>query len=128
MIGIARSVLFIVLAGSMSIMATSVHTQSSPASGPLPGASAQGSGDAAVMADFLGLLGQIAPAAEEGARTFLAAVQLRCGYTPSAEELRRAMSQGDGNPVLMGLINAAHQQDAQARTRLIGQIQCGAPQ
>jgi len=40
------------------------------------------------------------------------------------------MSQGDGDPVLMGLIRASYQRDSAAREQLAGQIACpdkGAP-
>ena len=76
------------------------------------------------LADYLGLLRQIAPAAEAGARDYLAAIEQRCGRTLSAMELRRAISQGDGAPVLMGLIRANHLSDAAERERLVRQIRC----
>ncbi len=92
--------------------------QTSPAFGPL------GTPSTAAPADYLGLLRQIAPAAEQGARTYLAAAQLRCGRAPTTAELRQALSEGDGHPALMGLIRAAHQQDKAARDRWIAQIPC----
>ena len=51
------------------------------------------------MADYLGLLARIAPAAEEGARHYLLAFQQRCGQPLSTADLRRAMADGDGDPV-----------------------------
>lgn len=82
------------------------------------------------LADYLGLLRQIAPAAEAGTKDYLAAFERRCGRLLSTTELRRAMSQGDGDPVLMGLIRANQQRDNGAREQLPGQIAClgkGAP-
>jgi hypothetical protein len=76
------------------------------------------------LADYLGLLKQIAPAAESGARTYLGALQLRCGRTLTTAELRQAVSEGEGNPALMGLIRAAYQKDAAARDRLVAQLPC----
>ena len=76
------------------------------------------------LADYLGLLRQIAPAAEAGTKDYLAAFERRCGRTLSTTELRRAMSQGDGDPVLMGLIRASYQRDSAAREQLAGQIVC----
>jgi hypothetical protein len=76
------------------------------------------------MADYLGLLRQIAPSAEEGARTYLAAVQLRCAQSLTVTELRQAFAEGAGNPTLMGLIRAAQLQDTATRDRLVGQIVC----
>ena len=60
-----------------------------------------------------------APAAESGARTYLAALRLRCGRALTTAELRQAVSEGEGNPALMGLIRAAHQKDSAARDRLV---------
>jgi len=86
--------------------------------------------DAMPLADYLGLLRKIAPAAEAGTKNYLAAFERRCGRTLTTTELRRAMSQGDGDPVLMGLIRASYQRDSAAREQLAGQIACpdkGAP-
>lgn len=98
--------------------------QTSPAFGPLSSAPGQGMTSDMPLADYLGLLKQIAPAAESGARTYLAAMQLRCGRALTTAELRHAVSEGEGNPALMGLIRAAHQKDTAARDRLVAQIPC----
>lgn len=102
--------------------------QTSPAFGPLSGPPTNSSAAPAAygmpLADYLGLLQQIAPAAESGARTYLAAVQLRCRRALNTEELRFAISQGEGNPVLMGLIRAAHTDDTATRDRWIAQLAC----
>ena len=76
------------------------------------------------MADYLGLLGQIAPAAEEGARAYLLAFQQRCGQPLSTADLRRAMADGDGDPVLMAMIRASHLRDTVALTRLGPSVAC----
>lgn len=106
----------------------SAVAQTSPAHGPLsPSPSppqAAAFGDDVPLADYLGLLRQIAPAAEDGARTYLAAARLRCGRELNTAELRRAMAQDGGDPVLMGLIRAAHSKDRGARQQLIAQVQC----
>ena len=60
------------------------------------------------MDDYLGLLAQISPAAREGAQGYLQAFQRRCGRVLTTQELRRAVSDGDGEPVLMGMICANH--------------------
>ena len=60
------------------------------------------------MADYLGLLAQISPAAREGAQAYLQAFQRRCGRALTPQELRRAVSDGGGDPVLMGMIRANH--------------------
>ena len=76
------------------------------------------------MADYLGLLARIAPAAEEGARHYLLAFQQRCGRPLATADLRRAMSDGDGDPVLMAMIRASHLRDATALTRLGPSVAC----
>ena len=76
------------------------------------------------MADYLGLLAQIAPAAEEGARAYLQAYQQRCGRQLSTAELRRAMSDGDGDPMLMAMIRASHLRDNSALGPLGQRIRC----
>lgn len=94
------------------------QAQTSPARGPLQAA------EAMPLADYLGLLRQIAPAAEEGAKAYLAAFQQRCGRDLRAAELRQAMAAGDGDPVLMGLIRASQLRDASARDQWIRQLRC----
>ena len=76
------------------------------------------------MADYLGLLAQIAPAAEEGARAYLQAYQQRCGRQLATADLRRAMSDGDGDPVLMAMIRASHLRDTSALGPLGQRIRC----
>lgn len=76
------------------------------------------------MADYLALLRQIAPAAEAGARDYLAAFARRCGRALTPAELRRAMADGDGDPALMALIRANHLGDTAGREQLTGQIRC----
>lgn len=97
---------------------TSTFAQTSPARSALKSA------DEVPLPDYLGLLGQIAPAAEAGARDYLSAYQSRCGRAIGSAELRKAMTQGDGDPVLMGLIRANHLQDTKARTELSQQVRC----
>lgn len=76
------------------------------------------------LADYLGLLSQIAPAAEQGARAYLQAFQQRCARPLPSAALRQAMSDGDGDPVLMAMIRASHLRDATALARLGQQIRC----
>jgi hypothetical protein len=98
--------------------------QTSPPRGPLPTASIPTAHDDRELADYLALLQRIAPASEAGARTYLAAVQLRCGTALDAAALRRVMAREGGDPVLMGLIRAAASQDRAARDQTVAQIQC----
>ena len=76
------------------------------------------------MADYLGLLAQIAPAAEQGAKAYLQAFRQRCGRPLSTTELRRAMSEGDGDPVLMAMIRASHFNDTGPLAQLGSRIVC----
>ena len=104
--------------------------QTSPAQGPLSAASIASipsspsiHGDRE-LADYLALLQRIAPASEAGARTYVAAVRLRCGQALDAATLRRVMAREGGDPVLMSLIRAAATQDHRARDQAMAQIQC----
>lgn len=110
---------------------SSAWAQTPPAGAPLPGHPVgtpvtQGvqSTDNVPLADYLALLRQIAPAAEAGARDYLAAFARRCGRPLTPAELRRAMADGDGDPALMALIRANHLGDTAGREQLAGQIHC----
>ncbi|MDZ7855322.1 hypothetical protein [Sphaerotilus sp.] len=87
------------LAAGLVVSGSSAQT----ASGATPTAA-----DDVPMDDYLGLLAQISPAAREGAEGYLQAFQRRCGRALTTQELRRAVSDGDGDPVLMGMIRANH--------------------
>ena len=102
----------------VSMTGSAALAQTSPARGPV-----QGDQDMP-LSDYLGLLAQIAPAAQEGAQTYLNAFQQRCGRTLSTAELRRSLSQGDGDPVLIGLIRASHLHDTAARDHWVQQLRC----
>ena len=74
------------------------------------------------MDDYLGLLAQISPAAREGAQGYLQAFQRRCGRSLTTQELRRAVSDGDGDPVLMGMIRANHPSQQAERDATLQQL------
>ena len=76
------------------------------------------------LADYLALLAQIAPAALEGAQAYLHSFQQRCGRSLRAAELRRAMSDGNGDPVLMGMIRASQLRDANGLAQLGQRVVC----
>ena len=80
------------------------------------------------MADYLALLAQIAPAAREGAEAYLQAFEQRCRRALTAAQLRQAMSEGSGDPVLMGMIRASQLRDAKTVADLARRIDCGRPQ
>lgn len=102
----------------VALASSAALAQTSPARGPVSGESDM------PLSDYLGLLAQIAPAAQEGAQTYLRAFQQRCGRTLTTAELRRSLSQGDGDPVLMGLIRASHLHDTAARDHWVQQLRC----
>lgn len=88
-------------------------TASAPTSGEMP------------MADYLGLLEQIAPAAREGAQAYAQAFEQRCRRALTTAVLRRAMSDGGGDPVLMEMIRASQLRDAKALSALAQRVDCG---
>lgn len=100
-----------------TLSALSAAAQTSPARDPAPGGSM-------LLADYLGLLAQISPAAQEGAQAYLEAFQRRCRRPMTTAELRRSMSQGKGDPVLMGMIRASHLRDTAARDQFVQQLRC----
>lgn len=100
------------------LVSSTTFAQTSPAHGPLTVAAEM------PMEDYLGLLRQIAPAAEAGARQYLAAIRLRCSRSLGSSELRLALSQASGDPQLLDLIRANHLRDDHARERLVRQIRC----
>ena len=92
--------------------------------GAAPANTPAAAADDVPMADYLGLLAQIAPAAEDGAKAYLLAFQRRCGRQMSTPDLRRAMSDGDGDPVLMAMIRASHLRDTDAMAQLGSRVAC----
>jgi len=80
------------------------------------------------MEDYMGLLDQISPAARDGAQAYLQAFQQSCGRTLTTMALRAAISQSDGDPILMGMMRASHpsrqaQRDATMK-QLAQRIRC----
>jgi len=102
---------------ALSATATT-SAQTSPARGPIPVAAQM------PMEDYLGLLRQIAPAAETGARQYLAAIRLKCSRNLGSDELRIALGQDSGDPQLLELIRASHLRDDAGRERAMRQIRC----
>lgn len=111
------------LIGQLSVFLALVAT-SHAAPPPPRAAAASQAGDEMPMADYLGLLAQIAPAAREGAEAYLQAFEQRCSRSLTAAQLRRAMSEGDGDPVLMGMIRASQLRNAKAVADLGQRLNC----
>ena len=76
------------------------------------------------MDDYLALLAQIAPAARDGAEAYLQAARRRCRANLTSAQLRRAMSEGAGDPILMGMIRASQLRDAKAIVELEARLDC----
>lgn len=76
------------------------------------------------LEEYLSLLGQITPAARNGAEHYLIAFKRKCGRDMKTVELRRAVAEGDGDPVLMAMIRAAHQKDSGGIRRLEAKVSC----
>lgn len=72
--------------------------------------------------DYLGLLAQISPAARDGAQAYLQAFQQRCGRTLTTMALRAAISQGDGDPILMGMVRVSHPSQQAQRDATLKQL------
>ncbi len=87
-------------------------------------AGVEGITDDMPMPDYLGLLGQISPAAQRGAQAYLLAFEQRCGRPLRTGQLRQAMADGDGDPVLMAMIRASHLRDISALGPLGQRIRC----
>ena len=90
-----------------SLAIAAVSAGATPATPAAPASAPPIAAEHMPMADYLGLLARIAPAAEEGARHYLLAFQQRCGQPLSTADLRRALADGDGDPVLMAMIRAS---------------------
>ena len=73
---------------------------------------------------YLDTLGRIAPAARAGADAYLHAFQRRCGRPLTVIELRRAIADGAGEPVLMAMMRAASQHDTTTLQRLSSSVSC----
>jgi hypothetical protein len=82
------------------------------------------SADDMPLDDYLALLAQISPAARDGAQAYLQSFQQHCGRSLTTAQLRRAVSEGEGDPVLMGMIRASQLQDGAAIPQLGQRIAC----
>ena len=73
---------------------------------------------------YLDTLAQISPAAREGASAYLDAFRHRCGRRLTTIELRQAVAEGAGDPVLMAMMRAASLRDTGTLQRLSASILC----
>jgi hypothetical protein len=107
-----------VVAAAVGLATETPFAQPAPASSTVPVT------DDMPLADYLALLAQIAPPARDGAQAYLHAFQRRCSRQMKTAELRRAMSEGDGDPVLMGMIRASHLGDSNGIAQLGQRVVC----
>jgi hypothetical protein len=73
---------------------------------------------------YMDALARISPAAREGATTYLDAFRRRCGRPLKTVELRQAIAEGVGDPVLMAMMRAAFQRDPATLQHLSDSVSC----
>ena len=73
---------------------------------------------------YLFALQQISPAARDGTQAYVDAYAKRCGRALSVVSLRRMVAEGQGDPLLMGMIRAAHLRDDATLRRLTASVTC----
>jgi hypothetical protein len=98
----------------LTLVAVVAHAQTPPTVTP----------EALPLADYLGLLEQIAPAARHGAEAYLGAYRQRCGRAMTTDELRAAVSKDGGERTLMAMIRASQLQDARSIAALSRSVSC----
>lgn len=76
------------------------------------------------LATYLQTLEQISPAASEAANVYLHAYRRHCGRALGTVELRKAIADGAGDPVLMAMMLAAFQRDTLKLARLADAVSC----
>lgn len=76
------------------------------------------------MDAYLAGLAQIAPPARLAADHYLRGFAARCGRPITVLELRRAFSEGNGEPVLMRMVHAAALEDQNALRALSATVPC----
>lgn len=101
---------------------TALAQDTSPVSGPRQ--ETRPLADDVALDTYLDALAQISPAAREGAGAYLEAFKRRCGRALGTIELRRAIAEGNGDPVLMAMMRAAAQRDTALLQRLSGTLTC----
>lgn len=74
--------------------------------------------------DYLRMLEVISPAARSGAEAYMAAFAQRCGRTMRTIELRKAVAEESGDPVLLEMIRASYYRDAAQIQRLSANVAC----
>ncbi|MGJ9418687.1 hypothetical protein ACHAC9_13110 [Massilia sp. CMS3.1] len=112
----------ILMTFALLCVGTALAQDTSPSSGQRQ--EARPLADDIALDAYLDALAQISPAAREGADAYLEAFKRRCGRALGAIELRRAIAEGSGDPVLMAMMRAAAQRDTAMLQRLSGTVAC----
>lgn len=76
------------------------------------------------MEEYLELLKEVSPAARDGVEVYRQAVLAKCGRPVTVLDLRRAVAEGDGDPILMSMIRAVQQRDRGALRDLSLNVPC----
>lgn len=90
------------------------------------------SGASAAMSDdvrldeYLLTLERIMPSARDGAEAYMTAFERKCKRPMRTIELRTAVSEGNGDPILMAMIRAAHYKDLSVLASLATSVPCPA--
>ncbi len=88
------------------------------------------SGASAAMPDdvpldeYLRALERIIPSARDGAEAYMRAFEKKCRRPMRTVELRTAVSEGNGDPILMGMIRASHYKDLDVLESLATAVTC----
>ncbi len=87
------------------------------------GASAAMSDDVP-LDEYLRALEKITPAARDGAEAYMTAFEKKCRRPMRTIELRTAVSNGNGDPILMAMIRASHYKDLSVLESLATAVSC----
>lgn len=74
--------------------------------------------------EYLRALHGIMPAARDGAEAYMSAFRIKCGRAMRTVELRAAVSEGSGDPILMAMIRASHYKDSEILRSLATAVSC----
>jgi hypothetical protein len=89
------------------------------------GASAAMSDDVP-LDEYLRALERLTPAARDGAEAYMTAFEKKCRRPMRTIELRTAVSEGNGDPILMAMIRASHYKDLSVLESLATAVSCPA--
>ncbi len=76
--------------------------------------------------EYLRALEQIIPSARDGAEAYMTAFEKKCRRPMRTIELRTAVSEGNGDPILMAMIRASHYKDLSVLESLKTAVSCPA--